>query len=147
MLYGFSCGMASASTRRSRLAKAVGIRKWKISQRKQHRCIVIPNFPFYSTTPTNSGSARPQNWLFSSIKWHLYKKKHVQPGLGCCCLKMQWIITHRNDHLSTYSKTLFLKWIMPVKEYYEDEDENMNKMANFSFGWYSHNASFLLDTY
>ena len=28
-----------------------------------------------------------------------------------------------------------------------NEYENMNKMANFSFEWYSHNASFLLDTY
>ena len=46
-----------------------------------------------------------------------------------------------------YSKTLLLKWVMPVKEYYECEDENMNKMASFSFEWYSHTASFLLDTY
>jgi len=35
---------------------------------------------------------------------------------------------------------------MPVKEYYEYEDENVNKMANFSFGWYSRDTSFLLDT-
>jgi len=108
------------------------------------------NTPFYPT-PANPGSNT--NCLATS-NGICTKRNKAWLGLLLFENKVNnnsqtWPFIYLTSLATFYSKTLLLKWVMPVKEYYEyeDEDKNMNEMANFSFGWYSHIVFFLLDTY
>ena len=91
MLYAFSYGMASASVRRSRLAKAAPV--WKYHKDSSTNAFNKPCLFLVHTSKTRQ--CTPQILIVQSHQMASVQKE-TQPGLGCCCSKAKSIITHRH---------------------------------------------------
>ena len=109
------------------------------------------NLVHFYPTPAWLGSACPNiDWL-AALNGICTKRKTIWFGLLIFKNKVNnssqtWPLIHLTSLATFYSKSLFLKWVMPVKEYYEYEYEH-EQSDKFQFWLKTHNASFLLDTY
>ena len=93
MLYSFSYGMASASARKSRLAKAVSVRKWNWKYCKDSYMNAINKLCSIISHASKPGQHMSQYWLFSRIEWHLYYKPTIMVHDTIICIRSEaWVM-------------------------------------------------------
>ena len=120
MLYGFSYGMVPSSVRRSRLAKAVPVWKYR-NITKTATWMHSTNLVHFYPTPAKLGSARPNTDCLATSNGIFTKRYTARFELLLFKNKVNnnsrtWPLIHLTSLATFYSKTLLLKWVMPVKE-------------------------------
>ena len=124
------------------------------------KCIQQTLFIYFYPTPANLVVHTPNTHFLVALNGVCTKRNMAWFELLLFENKINnnsqtWPLIHLTSLTTFYSKILLLKWswVIAVKEYYKCEMNmkwiwiHMNKMANFSFGWNTHTASLLLDTF
>ena len=90
--------------------------------------IHLTNLVFFFLTPAKLSSARPNTDCLAALNGVCTKRNTAQFELLLFKNKVNnnsqtWPLIHLTSLATFYSKILLLKWVMPVKEYHEYEDE------------------------